>query len=69
MNKQIRQVFLFANGSVAVTDSDGNQIPELQGPIHEVLSELFAQKGFDTSNTQFNYSNGYASKNGKYFQY
>jgi hypothetical protein len=35
-----RNVFVFPNGNVAVTDADGEQIPELQGRFGEVAERI-----------------------------
>ena len=37
---KVRHVWIFANGMVAVTDENGQQIPHLQGPIFEVMETI-----------------------------
>lgn len=38
--KHARDVYLWANGNVMVLDTDGNQMPEYQGPYEEVAGRI-----------------------------
>lgn len=37
---RLRAVIIFSNGMVACTDTRGQQIPELQGPIDEMKAAI-----------------------------
>lgn len=53
MKRKADQVFLFPNGMVAVCDSEGHQIPELQGFFLEAIPKLV---GRVDRKTKFNLS-------------
>ena len=40
---RIRNIYLFGNGMIAATDGV-QQIPSVQGPLHELLEELLSLK-------------------------
>jgi len=45
---KVKCVFLFPNGNVAVTDENGQQIPELQGLYKDVKDRVLAAADEDT---------------------
>lgn len=46
---KIKEVFLFPNGMIATFDTDGKQIPELQGICTEDLTKkIYSQSDEDT---------------------
>ena len=46
---KLSQVILFRNGMVAACDSNGQQMPELQGRFSEVVSKVLAAADADTT--------------------
>ena len=42
---RIRSIFVLRNGMIACFDEQGQQIPEVQGPLHELLDQFLERGG------------------------
>ena len=52
MNKP--SVFIFSNGNIAVTDKNGEQVPELQKSVVQMMCERLLNAGYDPTEFEFN---------------
>ena len=56
MNKP-KEVFLFSNGSMAITDEDGKTIPELSESWALLVADFLANRGIDPATVKLNFPN------------
>jgi hypothetical protein len=47
MSKQIKTIFIFDNGHLAVCDEHGEQIPELQLPVFSLFAKYAESLGYN----------------------